>query len=516
MLAARPQIVRRKPNRGTKVRMASVPAPVGGWNARDSLAEMDPKDAVLLDNWFPAQGQCEMRAGYTSHATGMGTNVQTLGEFNAGSARKMFAAANGHIWDCTAAAAATSLASGFSNDKWQWAQFDDATGGARVGLVNGEDAPQIYNGSTVAAMTISGSGLTTTTLDGIFIFKGRSYFWSTADQDFWYSATGALGGSLTNFPLGRVTGSGGNLICVGSWSRDAGDGQDDLIAFILSSGDCLVYQGSNPGDSTDWALIGAFKIGAPLGIRAAVKVGGDLIIITRDGYVSLGQMMATGRNESKAISDKIRKAVLSAADLYSGNWGWQALLYPAKNMGIFNVPLSATTFQQHVINTLTGAWCRFKGINAQTFALYNDELYFGGAGVVYKALTGQDDNGDPITAKGQTAWNYLGSNVKKRFTGMRHLLELSGSLTFDAGLATDFSLITGEPVESSDVVVASDWDDAVWDVASWSDESVISDQWIGADADGYNVSSQLTIVSSTRTANWLGTHYVYEPGRSTF
>jgi hypothetical protein len=43
----------------------SVPAPVGGWNARDSLANMSPTDAVQLVNWFPTPTDVSMRKGYT-------------------------------------------------------------------------------------------------------------------------------------------------------------------------------------------------------------------------------------------------------------------------------------------------------------------------------------------------------------------------------------------------------------------------------------------------------------------
>ena len=44
---------------------ASVPAPIGGWNARDSLANMSPTDAVQLVNWFPTPTDVTMRKGYT-------------------------------------------------------------------------------------------------------------------------------------------------------------------------------------------------------------------------------------------------------------------------------------------------------------------------------------------------------------------------------------------------------------------------------------------------------------------
>jgi hypothetical protein len=43
----------------------SVPAPIGGWNGRDSLANMDALDAVQLINWYPTPTDVTMRKGYT-------------------------------------------------------------------------------------------------------------------------------------------------------------------------------------------------------------------------------------------------------------------------------------------------------------------------------------------------------------------------------------------------------------------------------------------------------------------
>jgi hypothetical protein len=42
----------------------SVPAPIGGWNGRDSLANMQPLDAVQLVNWYPTPTDVTMRKGY--------------------------------------------------------------------------------------------------------------------------------------------------------------------------------------------------------------------------------------------------------------------------------------------------------------------------------------------------------------------------------------------------------------------------------------------------------------------
>jgi hypothetical protein len=58
---------------------ASIPAPIGGWNARDSLANMSPTDAVQLVNWFPTPTDVTMRKGYTvSSILTTSTGVRTI------------------------------------------------------------------------------------------------------------------------------------------------------------------------------------------------------------------------------------------------------------------------------------------------------------------------------------------------------------------------------------------------------------------------------------------------------
>ena len=58
---------------------ASVPAPIGGWNARDSLANMSPTDAVQLVNWYPTPTDVTMRKGYSvGSILTTSTNVKTI------------------------------------------------------------------------------------------------------------------------------------------------------------------------------------------------------------------------------------------------------------------------------------------------------------------------------------------------------------------------------------------------------------------------------------------------------
>ena len=43
----------------------SIPAPIGGWNARDSQANMNSMDAIQLVNWYPTPTDVTMRKGWT-------------------------------------------------------------------------------------------------------------------------------------------------------------------------------------------------------------------------------------------------------------------------------------------------------------------------------------------------------------------------------------------------------------------------------------------------------------------
>lgn len=58
---------------------ASVPAPIGGWNTRDSLANMSPTDAVQMVNFFPTPTDVTMRKGWTQVSLlTTTTNVKTI------------------------------------------------------------------------------------------------------------------------------------------------------------------------------------------------------------------------------------------------------------------------------------------------------------------------------------------------------------------------------------------------------------------------------------------------------
>jgi len=262
----------------------SYPAPVKGWNANTALAAMKPDEAIVLNNWYPRPSYCEIRGGHSSHATGMTGIGKTLAVHNAMSGtNKMFCSTASGVYEVTSAGAVGASVAARTNGKHQWTMFGDGTSNWLI-MCNGVDKPLYYDGSAWTAVdgvtSPALTGLTTTEIIGATVYKGRLLFIQKATLSFWYLAAGAAGGALTEFDLSGEAKKGGYLMAIATWTRDAGDGQDDVAVFITSEGEAIIYQGNNPSSSTTWAKVGTFSIGKPLGRRCVTQFGGDLVVIT--------------------------------------------------------------------------------------------------------------------------------------------------------------------------------------------------------------------------------------------
>lgn len=492
---------------------STIPAPVKGWNARDPLDGMDPGFAISLDNWFPQTGYVELRKGSTAHATGIGSAaVESLFEHRSGTSHKLLAFGNSAVYDATASGAVgAALDSGFANNRWSSVNFTTYSV-----HVNGEDTPRTYDGSTFTTTTFTGSGLTATDLVHVAVFKNRLLFAANNSASFWYGPIFAVSGALNEFDLSAVYPAGGNLVAIGTITVDGGLGIDDLCAFIMESGAVLVYAGTDPGDATNWSLVGVFTIGAPVGRRCLMRSGTDLTVMTQDGFIPLLQFLRAGRGKKQlAISDSISGAVNTAVKAYGTNFGWQPVLYPKGSRAIFNVPLvEGSQAHQYVQNTITGAWCRFKNMNAQCWALYNDDLYFDGTdGKVYQADTGLADSGSNIEADGQTSYQYFGGRgLLKLFTMVRPVLGTDGALPVSLGLGVDFeSSISVSPIADTTTAGAT-WDTTAWDTTPWAGAQTNEKGWQSAGRLGYSASIRLRTASKAQSIKWYATDVLFERG----
>lgn len=494
--------------------MYSLPSPVGGWNARDARDDMPESDAVELVNWIPSSnGYLRTRNGFTEHATGLGGAVRTIAEFTDGSTEKLVAAANGIVYDATTSST-SNLGTGFSSDKWQTA----ATHG-RLLMVNGADAPQEYDGSTLAAISgMGGSGLTVSDLIGLFPFKGRVFYWEDNARSFWYPAAGEYkNASMSEFDLSTFLTKGGKLVQGFSWTLDAGDGVDDLAVFVFSSGETLVYQGSDPGSSTDWSLIGRYQIGEPVDIRSHARLGADEVIVTKDGYESLGAALGRSRSDNySSISSKIIGAVKDRMRQFASFTGWECFFYPDASLFVVNVPLNdtQTLYEQHALNTNLGSWTKFTGMNATTWGLFQDSPYFGTQdGKIFKADSGADDDGTAITYK-STQITRLGSRARRKIlTGLNPITTFQYPEAISFAVGQDFNIPPNPTPVFVDEPSASEWDVADWDTSSWVNSAVRTTQgWQLVNASGYALTVTMCVQSSEQNFRWYATQATYKNG----
>ena len=513
------QAIRTKAPRAQVVETFSVPAPVGGWNARDSLASMPPQDAYRLRNWFPTASEVILRGGSESYATGVTGTVETLAVYNAmDGTSEMFAVSDTDVYDISAAGAATAQSATVTDGKFQTINFGDGTSNWLI-MVNGVDDPLYYNGSTWTSVNAGTSpaltGVTSADLINVSEYKGRLIFVEKDSLSFWYLASGAAGGALTEFDLSSLCTRGGYLMWSASWSFDGGDGPDDSCVFMTSEGEVIVYRGTDPSSAADWVLTGVYYVGKPIGRRSHVKYGGDLIAITQDGAFPLSTALQSAEvTDSFALTNKIENAFNEASAMYGETFGWEALLYPKEEALIFNIPVTTIQSKQYVMNTNTKSWCEFDSWNATCFVEYDKELYFGEGTTVKKAWTNTSDVGAQIVAEGKTAFNYFGNmSQQKRFTFYRPMLRVNGSFTYYSNLDMDFE--DREIVGTTTFVAPSSalWDTAVWNRGLWSSALQVVRQWTSPSNNvGYAASGGIRVETDTNVVRWVSNDYVYERG----
>lgn len=464
---------------------------IGYWkmNGIDGASVTTVTDDSPNSNTLTDTGAGDIEYVSFVNSVDVAVNIDTVAEFDAGSTQKLIAASPTNVYDATSTPA-SSLGSSFTNGQWQTAMMNGV-----MGLVNGADAPQDFDGTTLGSMTVSGT--TVTELVGIHVFKARSYFWKANSPSFWYSATNTLGGAITEFALGEVSLRGGNLLFMADWTVDGGSGPDDYAVFVLDSGEVIVYQGDDPGTAANWALVGRYQIPTPMGRRAWAKVGGEVAVLTDQDIVFLPSAF----NRESPPESKLVNAIKTAAPAYRSNFGWDVVTFNGKLL--MNIPVSATSQEQYVINLETGAPTRYTGMTARCWAEFNDGLYFGGTeGIVFEGDTGSDDNGEQINASAKQAWGDLGVASNKRVVAARGVWSaLSG---FDPPISIAYDFTNENPARE----VKTGGSGTAWGSAwgsAWSSSLTITGEWNMTDGVGQVKSIQLVTGTNGNTPEWYRT-----------
>lgn len=504
----------RQSSRVQKALVKSIPAPIGGWNARDPLAAMSPTDAVIMDNWRPRTGDLQSRRGSIDWCTGFPDQVNSLMVYAGASSSEMFAASSDSIYNATSkGVVGSAVVSGLTSSKINYINFSTA-GGKFLFAVNGSDLANLYNGSTWSNPSITGIGsLTTADFSNISTWKNRIFLTQKNSLSLWYLPINSISGAASEINFGPLFDKGGKIVQTANWTIDGGYGMDDHFVIVTSEGQVAVYNGTDPSNAATFTLVGVYNIGAPVGDNPCVKYGGELVIITLDGFVPLSSALTSTRTNNRiAVSDKISGAVTVATTDYQYNFGWEAILFPSENLLIFNVPVvTGVTSYQYVMNTITGAWSRFKGWNANSFELMDDELYFATNGKVCKAWQGTSDSGNPIETDLKPAFNYFDAMGQvKQWKMCRPIFTGNFKPIVTMGLNVDFDELN---ISNTVSFAGSDnyWDVAVWGGNRWSGMIIYKD-WQTIFGVGYCAALRMKTSSSTLDLQISSIDYTYEQG----
>ena len=512
----------RKAQRGKQVSQSySLPAPVGGWNARDSAANMSELDATILVNWFPDTTDVRVRKGYADHVTGISGQVESLMVYNAPDGTStMFCAAGGEIYDATSAGAVgAAVVTGQTNDRWQDVNFTISSGASYLCNFNGEDSPQYWNGS--AWLTVTGAsspaitGITTSTIVSAEVHKRRMWLVVKDSLDAYYLPVDSVGGAAKSIKLGGIATDGGFIQQIGTWTLDAGEGADDYWVAYTSEGQVVVYKGTDPSSSSTWSLHGVWHIAEPIGRRCMMKYNGDILLLGVSGIIPLSKLIVSASTDPNvAITEKINQAMTAASGSYRNNFGWETFLYHQGDMVIMNVPVQEGSDQeQYAMNTITGAWGRFKGIAANCWGMLDKEPYFGSNGNVSKFWGNTSDNGANITTDLKQAENYFNSRGRlKYFKSLRPNISADGFPAVAAGMNCDFrdSPISGNVSFSS--VTAGVWDSGLWDTAEFGAGLLLLNDWQTTGCVGTSGALRMTTVSANLEVRFAASDHVYEHG----
>ena len=471
-------------------RVTAIKAPTGGWNTRDALQDMPATDAIVLDNWIPDIGGMNLRAGHLVHADDMPGPVESLFSYApASGAEQLFAATEEDIWNVSIPGSVdTPDQTGLTNGRWQHVNIA-TPGGTFLYIVNGQDAPRYYNGTSWTEPTITGTGVTPEAFINVTHHMQRLWFVEAGTLSAWYLPAASIAGAATEFPIGAFCRLGGELLAIGSWSIDGGNGLNDFAVFITSKGEAIIYQGTDPDSANTWSLVGRYRIAEPIGHRCIVKAGGDLGILTSQGAVLLSQILnvnVSGQSQF-SITDKIAPSFREAFERAGGSFGWQVAEYPARNLLLINVPIRERVEQvQYVANVRNGAWCRFTGLNAGCWALFQNRLFFGGndGTVCEYTITNFQDRGDPIEARVQMAFQDFGTPANKRFIQARPLIQGPPGYAPQVTIRLDYDTSLLDPQAVPVVSVGAEWDEAFWDFADWGIDRTPNLFWQGLEGIG--------------------------------
>jgi hypothetical protein len=506
---------RPKANTRPVIETVPQPAPVRGLNFKDSLASMRPGDALVLDEVICRPSYIEVRRGRQDHATGLPATVETLMPYTSvAGAEQLFAGSGAGIYNVTASGAVgAALVAGQTSAYYSHTQVSNLAGNFLF-AVNGVDNVQVYNGAVWAVSTITVMPLNTAAQ--VAVWKRRVWFVQKNTTRAWYLPVDAITGAAVAFDFASVFKKGGYLVALIPWSIDSGTGPDDYFLAVSSAGEVLVYKGTDPAAAATFGLVGNYYVSPPIGQRFYAALGGDVLLLTKQGLVPFSKVFQSSAVDLKSQikSDRIQQRLSEDIAAYGSTVGWELVVYLEDNFLFIQVPAGGVGSRyQWVMSTISNAWSRFLISPAVTWGISGGNLYCGGADRTANAWIGGLDGTAGIQYIVIPAFSYFDKTlIRKRVTLGKISIQSDQPPVFATELLVDF-----DQTYSLGPVVAlppsgSVWDLAIWDSALWGGLIKVDSIWYSLAGLGYCVTQVIRGVQVGSVTRIIALDYVYEPG----
>jgi len=513
-----------------------IPAPLGE-NAVSPASALPEGDAAVLLNVISGDGGLKPRPGFQEQCINVGTGeVRSIISYHGSDPSKdrLFASTSTVIKNCSSSGSAPA-------DVYTFGTSDSNAGyGISGAVVTAGDRYLIYcdesNGflqytqSTDAWGAGSVSGVTAANLVFVLPWKNRLWFVERNSSRAWYLPLASISGTATKMDFGEVFPTGGYLVGLWSWTVDAGQGADDMLVAVSSSGDVVVYAGTDP-QYPNMRQLGAWNLGGlPSGRRIATQKGGDILLNTMLGVLPLsklvsGEAVTPDTYETFKERPRLREALTSQRNLR----GWDILLHP-DNFLLINTPGgSGSPQEQFAMSYATKGWSRLRGLDILSAGVWQGAFYFGTRDGRVCKMTGYVDNvsygGGTANARSIDSFILDRADTGGRATYKQVHLVRTTFLTRNAvpnvRATVHYNYDTREEVSAlgasaSINLQASVWDTAVFDVGPWDAALAVSPRDVysvvnGAEGCGVAMAAGVQL-STTDYCVFVGWDIAWEEG----
>jgi hypothetical protein len=485
---------------------AQIPAPIAGMDTRTILARSSPLNCIYAYNLTPKQYGLNVRKGYREWQididSAVGTSVNTIipvgGTDDDSTDDRLFAVTNEGIWDVTAEAQTPVLLIDFSDPLNGGDTGPKAGYGVYTQYTTDADEQIVYYADSInglftydvnAFTWARASGISGPDIDRInFVAAHKKQLWFI-EQDAssaWYLPQGFIAGDALEFFFGSKFKNGGNLAGLFSWSVDGGEGIDDYFVAVSRAGDVIPYKGTDPATIDTWSSQGLYFIGAlPVGNRFATEQGGNLVILSSYGLISMDDLLRGV--DSKDINSgsytlPIAALVRGAMEQQREQIGWAVRYVPSQGALVITRPqLNDSTYQQYVYDITTNGWGIWRDLPINCMDEWRGVVRFGTKDLRVTAMdVTLDDvqlnpppppfiNGKKIDFSVLTTYQDLGAPAQfKRGKYVRAEFVATVTPTQVSKFHYDFNLEEATNNNLKTYQEGAFWDIDTWDAAVWS------------------------------------------------